>query len=136
MTRKSLTLLSLLLLFAVAAGAQTTIPVEVEVGYRWTDVSGNEDLYRTQINDESGFVVRSLSFFTITDGFTDHIRVDASDLGAGPASSLRVETGKKDLYLVRLGYRSFDTFSALPAFANPLYSQGIIPGLGARVVKG
>jgi hypothetical protein len=127
MTRQSLTLLSLLL-FAVAAGAQTTIPVEVEVGYRWNDVSGNEDLYRTQINGRSGFVVRSLSFFTATNGFTDHVRVDANDLGVSPASSLRVETGKADLFKLRLGYRSFDTFSALPAFANPLLGQGITPG--------
>lgn len=128
MTRKSLTCLSLLLLFAFAAGAQTSVPVEVEVGYRWNDVSGNEDLYRTQINDESGFVIRSLSFFTPTAGFTDHVRVDATDLGSGPASALRIETGKADTFKLRLGYRSFDTFSALPAFANPLLGRGIVPG--------
>ena len=127
MMRHSLTLLLSLLLFAFAAGAQT-IPVEVEVGYRWTDVTGNEDLYRTQINEESGLVVRSLSFFTSTSGFTDHVRIDASDLGVSPASSLRIETGKADVFRFRLGYRSFDTYSALPAFANPLFSQGITPG--------
>jgi hypothetical protein len=127
MTRTSLALFSLLL-FALAAGAQTTVPVEVEVGYRWTDVTGNEDLYRTQINEESGLVIRSLSFFTTTNGFTDHVRVDASDLGVSPASSLRIETGKADVFRLRLGYRSFDTYSALPAFANPLFSQGITPG--------
>lgn len=128
MTRKSLTCLSLLL-FAFAAGAQTTtLPVEVEIGYRWNDVTGNENLYRTQINEENGFVIRSLSFFTPTNGFTDHVRVDATDLGSSPASSLRVETGKADTFRLRLGYRSFDAFSALPAFANPLFSQGITPG--------
>lgn len=114
MTRYAL-LLSVLLLFAFAAGAQTTIPVEVEAGYRWNDVTGNEDLFRTQINAESGFVVRSLSFFTATSGFTDHVRVEVNDLGASTASSLRVETGKADVFRLRLGYRSFDTFSALPA---------------------
>ncbi|MGZ5446425.1 MAG: hypothetical protein ACXW5U_32310, partial [Thermoanaerobaculia bacterium] len=128
MTRTSLTLLLSLLLFAFAAGAQTTIPIEVEIGYRWNDVTGNEDLYRTQINEESGLVIRSLSFFTPTNGFTDHVRVDATDLGASPASSLRIETGKADVFRFRLGYRSFDTYSALPAFANPLFSQGITPG--------
>lgn len=127
MTRNSLTLLLSVLLFAFAAGAQT-IPVEVELGYRWTDVTGNEDLYRTQINEESGLVVRSLTFFTATSGFTDHVRVDATDLGVSPASSLRIETGKAETFRLRLGYRSFDTFSALPAFANPLLSRGITPG--------
>ncbi len=128
MTRTSLTLLLSLLLFAFAAGAQTTIPVEVEIGYRWNDVTGNENLYRTQVNEESGFVIRSLSFFTPTNGVTDHVRIDATDLGVSPASSLRLQTGKADVFRFRLGYRSFDTFSALPAFANPLFSQGITPG--------
>ena len=40
MTIRSLTCLSLLLLLAVAAGAQTTMPIEIEAGYRWTEVSG------------------------------------------------------------------------------------------------
>jgi len=115
MTRHSLTLLSLLL-FALAAGAQT-VPVEVEAGYQWTDVTGNEDLYRSQINQESGFVIRSLSFFTSTSGFTDHVRINATDLGISPASSLRIETGKADVFRLRLGYRTFDTFSALDTFA-------------------
>ncbi len=128
MTRRLLTCLSLLL-FALAAGAQTAIPIEVEAGYRWSSVSGNEDLYRTQIDERSGFVLRAFTFFTpASSGFTDFVRVTGTDLGVGPASSLRIETGKADLYKFRLGYRSFDTFSALPSFANPLFGQGITPG--------
>jgi hypothetical protein len=128
MTRRSLTCLSILL-FALAAGAQTSVPIEIEAGYRWSNVDGNEDLYRTQIDERSGFVLRAFTFFTpASSGFTDHVRIDATDLGVGPASSLRIETGKADLYKLRLGYRSFDTFSALPNFANPLFAQGITPG--------
>lgn len=128
MTRRSLTCLSILL-FALGAAAQTSAPIEVEAGYRWSSVDGNEDLYRTQIDEGDGFLIRSLTFFTpASSGLTDHVRVDATDLGTGPASSLRIETGKADLYKFRLGFRSFDTFSALPNFANPLFAQGVIPG--------
>jgi len=113
--KRSLIGLSLLLI-TLSASAQT-FPIEIEAGYRWTDVSGNEQLYRTQIDERSGFIIRTLSFFTPTKGFTDHVRVDATDLGAGPASALRIETGRADAYRLRLGYRSFDTFNALPTFA-------------------
>jgi len=115
-----------LLLIAATAGAQT-IPVEVEIGYRWADVSGNENLYRTQINEREGFVLRSLSFFTSAKA-ADHFRVDATDLGATPAGALRVDAGRTGAYRLRLGYRAFDTFNSLPAFANPVLAQGITPG--------
>lgn len=117
-----LTCLLVIVLLAFTAGAQTSIPIEVEAGYRWTRVSGNELLYRTQIDERSGFMLRSLTFFT------PQLRVDATDLGSGPASALRIETGKADVFKLRIGYRSFDTFSALPEFANPLFVQGITPG--------
>lgn len=126
-----LPLLLVALVSATSAFAQN-LP-EVEVGYRWTDVTGNEDLYRTQINERDGFLIRSLTYFTTDFGHgttdaIDHFRVDVTDLGSGPASAIRVETGKHDTYRLTMGYRSFESFSALPAFANPLLGQGIIPG--------
>ena len=45
-----------------------------------------------------------------------------------PAQSLRLEASRAGAYRLRFGYRSADAFSALPAFANPLLGQGIIPG--------
>lgn len=126
MTHRFKALLLPLALFATTASAQV-FPVEIEAGYRWTEVDGNEALYRSQINEQDGFVIRSLSFFSTSTAF-DHLRIDATDLGVGPASSVRVDAGKSGKYRVRLGYRSFDSFSALPAFANPLLGQGIIPG--------
>lgn len=132
MKKRSLTAsLTLLVLLAAFRAAAQTMPVELEIGYRWTDVNGNEDLYRTQINEDDGFVIRSLSFFAGNLAGTnamDHFRVEAADLGAGPAQSLRIDTGKTGRYRLRLGYRSFDSFSALPAFANPLLAQGVVPG--------
>lgn len=99
-----------LLLFTLAAAAQT-MPVDVEIGYRWTDISGNEAMYRTQINEDEGLLLRALTIAS------QDFRLDVSDAGAGPASSLRLETRRDGLYRFNLRYRRADAFSALPAFA-------------------
>src|SRR5262249_37642468 len=102
-------------LFAVSALAQ--VPVDVEVGYRFFNVDGNENMYRTQINERSGFLIRSLTWAGSDTRFTDFFRVDASDLGVGPAGSLRVAFGKGNLYRFTLAYRQTNAFSAVPALA-------------------
>lgn len=114
-------LAGLLLLIAAPLSAQM-IPFDAEIGYRWFDVSGNEGMYRTQINERSGFLIRR---FTLATG---QYRVDVSDLGVGPAGSLRVEADRAGAYRLRLAYRGTEAFSELPAFANPLLAQGIVPG--------
>lgn len=119
--------LPIALLLATGAFAQTT--TELEAGYRFTSVGGNEDLYRTQIDEREGFLIRSFSIFTPeSTGLTDFLRIDATDLGAGPSRALRLDTGRKGAYRLRVGWRSMDAFSALPAYANPLLAQGVIPG--------
>lgn len=124
--------LPLLLAGALAVEAQTTTPYDMEIGYRTLKVDGNEDMYRTQINERSGFLLRSFTLSTSDfEGKTslfDRLRIDASDLGAGPAGALRIVAEKSDAYRFNLGYRHTNNYSALPAFANPLLSQGIIPG--------
>lgn len=131
MTKKSLTLGFSLVLLATGVIAQT-IPMEIEAGYRWLSLSGNRDMYRTQINEQNGFLIRSLTFSSTDFGgngnIADHLRVDASDLGVGPAGSLRFDMGKTNLYRFTLGYRQTNAFSALPGFANPLLGAGVIPG--------
>lgn len=119
--------LSLAMALLAAAASAEAIPFDVELGYRWTHIGGNEDMYRTQINEEDGLLLRSFTLTTIGTGLFEHVRVDASDLGAGPAGSLRVEAGSP-LYRFNLRYRQADAFSALPRHANPFADQGIIPG--------
>lgn len=120
--------------FLVAALASTlvsagvargqAIPFDLEVGYRFLDVIGSEESYRSQINEREGFLVRGVHLGTDgkTDGFPilDHLRIDGSDLGAGPAGSLSVDAGLTGAYRLRLSYRHLDQFSALAGFANPL----------------
>ena len=125
-------LLLVMLLFAAPVLHGQMIPFDLEVGYRWFDVRGNEGMYRTQINERSGFLIRRLTLATGDfEGHTtvlDRFRLDVSDLGVGPAGSLRLEADRSGLYRLRLAYRGTDSFSELPAFANPLLAQGIIPG--------
>ena len=103
---------------------------EFELGYRFVDVTGNEDEYRSQINDRPGVLLRSLSWASSApvDGVLDYFRVDASDLGAGPAGSFRLSAGQLNLFKLDFTWRTVDYFSALPAFANPFIDDGIVPG--------
>jgi len=126
-----------LCLAAASLSAQTTtttpivMPIDLEIGYRWTNISGNEGMYRTQINEEQGLLLRALTLSSTDFGHAnlmDHFRLDVDDLGAGPASSLRLETGRSGAYRLNVRYRRTDAFSALPAFANPLLGSGVVPG--------
>jgi hypothetical protein len=122
-----------LLLVFVNAGlaAAQTVPLDIEFGYRFLKLTGNGDEYRTQINDREGLILRSATFATADfggrTGLVDHLRFDASDLGAGPAGALRLEAGRAGLYSLRFSYRRAELFSALPDFANPLFPT-VIPG--------
>lgn len=124
---------------AVAVGAQEStppekeaIPLEVEFGNRWVDVSGNEDMYRSQIDERDGLLLRSfhLGLNDTSDeaGFFDRFRLDADGIGAGPDQSVRLDVGLHGVWSLRLGYRASDQYSALPNFANPLFARGVIPG--------
>jgi hypothetical protein len=119
------------LLMGTAPLVGQTVPLDVEVGFRVVRVSGSSDEYRTQINERPGILLRNITFATSDfDGRTnlvDHLRVDGSDLGAGPAGALRLEAGRSGLWSLRFSYRHADFFSALPDFANPLFPT-VIPG--------
>src|SRR5436309_7882799 len=117
-----------ILAIAFAAHAQS-VPFDIEAGYRWLNLKGSSEMYRTQLNERGGLLIRS---FTMSTGdfeghtsLVDRFRIDASDLGSGPAQSIRLEASRAGAYRLRFGYRSADAFSALPAFANPLLSQGV-----------
>ena len=100
------------------------IPFDIEVGYRFLTLSGSEESYRSQVNEREGFLVRSIHIGEDgkTSGFPilDRLRIDGSELGAGPAGSLRLDAGLTGAYRLRASYRHLDQFSALAGFANPL----------------
>jgi hypothetical protein len=126
-------LAALALALGLASGASAqTFPLDLEVGYRFLSVSGNKDMYRTQVNEKEGFLVRSLTLapdFTDKDGFLDTLRLYVSDIGpAGPNGAARLEIGKTRTFRLRASYMRSELFSKLPAFDNPLLDQGITPG--------
>lgn len=124
------TWLAALVLAPAATLAAQSVPVEFELGYRFVDVSGNEQMYRTQLNDRPGFLLKSLNYASTAplDGMLDYLRVNASDVGAGPAGALRVSGGQVDAFRLDFSWRRTNLYSALPAFANPLLGDEIVPG--------
>lgn len=100
------------------------IPFDIEVGYRFLTITGNEETYRSQVNESEGFLVRSLHVGQDgkSEGFPilDRLRIDGADLGAGPAGSLMLDAGLSGAYRLRASYRHYDVYSALTGFANPL----------------
>ncbi len=116
------------LLVAAAAlavpGAAQTAHVDLSLGYQWVTVDGNHDMYRSQVDQEDGFVLRSFSLLLVDDGkgepLFDRLRIDASDLSsATPQSSLRLHAVRAGAVDLRLTYRRAQAYSALPRFANP-----------------
>jgi len=108
--------------------AQST-SFDIEVGYQSVEVDGNENMFNTQINQSDGVVIRnfSLSFVDPSGeaGFADRLRIDASGFGGSPAGRFRLEMGLADAYRLSLYYQQFNSFSALPAYANPLLDDGV-----------
>ncbi|PWB74637.1 MAG: hypothetical protein C3F15_07560 [Holophagae bacterium] len=123
--------LALAVLVSPFAEAQST-SIDLEAGYQWVSVTGNEDMYRTQIDQETGLVLRgfSLNFVDPTSGtsIADNIRIDAAGFGGNPDGSFRLFMGRGREYRFRLSYSQYVNFSALPAFANPLLDEGVTPG--------
>lgn len=135
MTTQRLVLAALLVAVGTwtpVALAQTT-SVDVEVGYQTVDVDGNQDSYRTQLNQDDGVVLGDLDVAVIDSdgsiGLFDRLRVSAAGFGGNPAGHFRLTSDLDGLYSLTLDYRQFELFSALPGFANPLADDGITPGL-------
>lgn len=116
---KRLLALSLILLAAAGLSAQS-LPFDAEIGYRWTDIEGSEDVYRTQINEREGLILRAFRITTneFAGGVADHFRLDASDLGAGPAGAFRIEAGKAEKWNARVNFRQADAFTFHPGIAG------------------
>ena len=62
-TNRFLPLALLVFLTAGIAAAQTT-PMEITLGYRFVNVDGNNEEYRSQINEREGFILRNVTFAT------------------------------------------------------------------------
>jgi hypothetical protein len=119
---------------AVVLGQATPLPIDVEIGYRFADIKGNDDMYRSQVNERDGFLLENLDLtlgagdLGSASGLADHVSLHATQLFAGPAGALRLDGGRAGAYTISLRYMRTELFSALPAFANPFAGQGVVPG--------
>ncbi len=108
-----------------------SFPVEFELGYRFVDVSGNDDMYRTQINERPGVLLRSLTWAStgpLEGGLLDYFRVDASDVGAGPAGSLRLAAGPGRPLPARLQLAAHRSLQRAPGVREPATRRRNPPG--------
>ena len=109
-------------LFLGGVAAAQDVPLDLEVGYRFTEVTGNDEMFKNQIDEESGFQIRSLSYglgdIRGTNAL-DHFRIDAADLGIGPNGMLRLEAGRTGYWKLNAAYRHTENYSNYPTVANP-----------------
>ena len=114
---------------APAVSAQTS-QFDLGIGYQSLDVSGNEDVYRTQVKEKDGFLLDFLNIQLVEPegGLFDRLTLDASGIGASPDTRFRVQANRAGAYNLRMSYTRADVFSALPAYANPFLATGVIPG--------
>jgi hypothetical protein len=101
------------------------IPFDIEVGYRFLSVSGNDEIYRSQVNEREGFLIRSIHLATDEKyaGFplADKVRIDGADLGAGPNGFLRLDAGLSGVYRLRFTYRNSQFYDWVnPAFVTQI----------------
>ncbi len=117
--------------WGATASAQST-QFSLDLGQQWTHITGNNGVYRSQINEGQGLLLRSFSLTTVdnSDGpkLFDHLRIDASGIGAEPQASFRLTAGLAHAYDMRLSYRHSEFYNSLPDFANPLFASGVVPG--------
>ena len=123
-------LLVALVALATPAAAQS-VHVDLGVGFQWLDISGNEDQYRSQTNEEEGLLLDTLTLSLLrgeNGGVFDRLRLDASGFGANSDARLRLDVDRAGSYSLRLQYARSDVFSALPGYANPFVTSGLVPG--------
>lgn len=133
--RSSLLLLTLAAALVLPAVAQAQsapgMLTDITLGYRFVDVSGNNEMYRSQINERQGFLIRSMSIVSSDwldkSPVIDNFRLDAADVGVGNKGLLRMDMGKTGVWRLKTKWDSQQLFSALPTFANPYYPN-TIPG--------
>lgn len=98
-----------------------SIRSSLEVGYRFVDVRGNSDLYRSEVDVRRGLRVLGFSLdarsISGQSHFFDFLRADVSNAGGDQSQSFSVRADKTRFYKFDASVRRFDYFRFLPAFA-------------------
>jgi hypothetical protein len=102
----------------------------VEVGYRWLGtLHGNENVYRSVVNLGEGPRLLGFDYHYLAPkrgGWLERLNAVASGWGGDPYSQLHVDALADTKYRLIVDQRSMAYFNALPSFANPQLSQGVL----------
>ena len=109
--------------------SESSVTGWIDLGYRWVDDTGGSfETYRSFVNLGSGPKLLGTEF-TLTDPkhrLFDRLRVRAYNLGGDPDQTVHVDAETSKLYQFTGDYRDIAYFDALPSWADPLLSRGII----------
>ncbi len=101
----------------------------VDAGVRWSsDLHGSPAAYRSVVNLGEGLKLFGLDL-TMRDSsrrFFDKLTVRADSWGGDPYATLRVDAEREGRYRLTVNYRNLAYFNALPSFADPTLSRGVI----------
>jgi len=80
-------------------GGKVEIDWVVEPAVRSVEVDGNEDTYRSQLNEEDGLFLSEILFRVRNEnGVFEEFRLEANGFGAEPSEQFRASLSKSDLY--------------------------------------
>ena len=99
-----------------------------EVGYRWVDTKGSEEMYRSMVNLGEGPKLLH-SDLTLRANYGagvvfDHLDISMDNWGGDPYNTVRFSFGRTGAYEVSGTYLNQQYFNWIPAFDNPLFGQG------------
>ncbi len=101
----------------------------VDAGVRWSsELRGNPEAYRSVVNLGEGLKLFGLDL-TMRDSshrLFDKLTVRADSWGGEPYTTLRVDAEREGLYRFSTNYRNIAYVNALPSFADPTLSRGVI----------
>jgi hypothetical protein len=112
----------------------------MEIGYRWRDFDGNEDVYRSQVNLGNGVkLLHSSSELSAPESsgvLFDKLTVNFDNWGGDPYNTTEVRVKKNLWYDFDYRYQKIDYFNFVPQFANPFFNAAVAANIGARQASG
>jgi len=100
----------------------------LDLGYRFTSIGGDNDVYRSIVNLGQGPRLLGLDFAIVDPAkrLFDRLDVRANNWGGDPYNSIHVDASKQGIYNFNFDYRDIAYFNLLPSFADPLLGSGIV----------
>jgi hypothetical protein len=98
----------------------------IDLGYLITGVHGNNQEFRSVVDERDGPRVLGLDFtlFDESKDFFDRFHGQAYGWGGSPYNTAHLDVARHDLYSFTFDYRDIAYFNGIPSFANPTAPAG------------